>query len=123
MAGVATYTETWRERNPALVKIEWTSATAGTVDAAGSTTYRYTGILSFVSFQPGTTPTDNYDVQILDENSNDILNGLGTDTDSAANAYKAAKDGLGSVVDSKLTLAIQNAGDAKTGTIYLYIVR
>lgn len=121
MAGTVTFTEDKRVRNPALVKIAWTSATSEAAD--GTSTYRYTGAIVYAAFALGTTPTTGYDVVISDEDGNDVLNGLGANLTVTGTVYKHFKDGLGAVVDSKLTLAVTNAGEAKSGTIYLSIVR
>lgn len=51
----------------------------------------------------------------------DVLKGLGADLGNAANTYKADSDGLGAVVESKLTLAVTNAGNAKGGKTILFI--
>jgi hypothetical protein len=120
MAGmVCTITET-THTSVKLIKFAWTSDdAAGT--AAGTTTSYYDGkIIWFVTDPGGTAPDDNYDITIVDGNSIDVLAGAGADRDTADTEY-VAEASLGAVVASKLTLAVANAGNAKLGTIYLYI--
>lgn len=108
--------------NPFLHKVTWAwTSTAG--GAAGDvTTNYYTGVLvRAVQIPGGTTPTTAYDVVVTDADGADVLHGTGADIPSSAILNKAAKDGLGAVVNSKLTLAVTNAGASKTGSTVVYI--
>ena len=69
----------------------------------------------------GTQPTDLYDVVVNDGDGADVLLGLGANLGNAANTDKVAADKLGVVTNSKLTLAVTNAGNAKGGKTILYI--
>ena len=104
------------------VKFAWTSSAGGAADA--TTTGYYTGLLERVVQIPaggGTQPTDQYDVVVTDSDSADVLGALGANLTNAAQTIKAAKDGLGAVANSQLTLAVTNAGNAKAGTTILCI--
>lgn len=121
MAGTVTTTE---ERIGRIHKIKfaWTSSAGGAADAV--TTYTYTGEILRAVQIPGTAgnqPTDQYDVLVNDSDSADALVGLGADLSNAANTSKTHKDGLGAVANTKLTLAVTNAGAAKSGQTIIYV--
>lgn len=101
----------------------WTSENGG--DNAGkaqkTTTYAYSGEVIRLVTDPGSTaPTDDYDVYVYDEDSMDILMAAGKDRDTTTTEQVLASS-LGCVANDKLTFSIENAGNAKVGTIYLYI--
>lgn len=103
---------------------DWLSAADGSVGAvAGATTTGvYSGALLRAVFVPdggGTQPTDNYDVEVLDEDGYDILAGQGANKSNAAAVTVVAS--LGAVANDKIKLSITNAGDSKGGVVYLYI--
>jgi hypothetical protein len=106
------------------VKFEWTSgdgAEGGT--AAGTTDNAYSGEVLRLVTVPGVAPnapTDDYDVVVNDEDTTDVLMGAGANRDTA-NTEQVLGSSLGCVANDKLSLAITNAGDAKKGTVYLYI--
>ncbi len=105
------------------ITFAWTSVD-GTGDAGKAqktTTKYYTGELARLITDPGATaPTDDYDVVINDDDGFDALLGAGANRD-AVNTEQVLASSLGCVVNSKLTLSITNAGNAKVGTVYLYI--
>ncbi len=104
------------------IKFTWLSSAGGAADA--TTTGYYTGLLERVVQIPdaaGTQPTDQYDVVVNDSDSADVLGALGANLTNAAQTIKAAKDGLGAVANSQLTLAVTNAGNAKGGATILYL--
>ena len=102
------------------IAFTWVSAADGT--ATGQTTNPYTGeVIRLVTVPSGATaPTDDYDVIVNDEDTTDVLMGAGADRDTA-NTEQVLASSLGCVANDKLTLEIANAGDAKGGTVYLYI--
>ena len=104
---------------------DWLSATGGTVTASITTDY-YTGIILCMEMIPDaatTTPTAAYTATVKDDSGVDLLHGLGVGSSTAtATVSKVFSDGLGIIVNSKLTLAIAAAGDAKGGILNLYIV-
>lgn len=120
MAGTVVVTEE-RLGNIHKVLFDWTSA-SGAADAI--TTNVYTGeILRAVQIPSagGTQPTDAYDVVVTDSDGADALVGLGANLSNAAQTSKTGKDGLGAIANTKLTLAVTNAGNAKVGKTILYI--
>ena len=126
MAGTVTTTE-HTLFNMKKIKFEWTSTTGG--EASDTTDYTYGGLVHRVIIAPstGTTiPDANYDVAINDSDGYDILNGLGDNSStSSATHYGISTGGVAksplSAVSSKLSLAVSDAGNAKTGTVIVYI--
>lgn len=81
----------------------------------------------------GAAPTDNYDIALTDEQGINVLGGVQTslqdrDTANAEEVYFLVKDAAGTplaqslhpVVCNALQVAVTNAGNSKTGTLYLY---
>lgn len=105
------------------IKWDWLSTDGGAVVGSVTTGY-YNGRVIYaalISDSGDTAPTNLWDCTVKDADGVDVLKGLGADVTSAATVYKADSDGLGAVVESKLTLAVQNAGDANGGEVHLYI--
>ena len=101
------------------IVFQWTNNASGTT--TGVTANRYTGAIGRVIFDPGSTaPSDNYDLVINDQNSYDILNGRGANLDSVTTTQVDSI--FGAIANSKLTIVVTNAGNAKTGTVVVYIV-
>lgn len=121
MAGTVTITEI--THTPVKkVSFDWLSDAAGAADAV--TTATLNGRVIYAVYQSdggGTAPTNLWDVTVKDDSGIDVLKGTGADVTSAATVYKADSDGLGAVVESKLTLAVTNAGNAKGGIVTLFI--
>lgn len=104
------------------VMFTWVSTAGG--DAGDVTTYAYTGkVVRLVQIPDagGTQPTDAYDVTILDGDSVDILAGQGANVSNAGVTQVVTPITLGAVVESKLTLVVSNAGNAKGGKTIVYI--
>lgn len=111
------------DQSKGITKIKFSFVTE-TQSATGTTPKSYTGkVLELVTNPGSAAPTDNYDVDIADEDGLDVLAGQGADRDTANTEYVIDSDStpLGVVSDSKLTLNIGTAGDAKTGDVYLYL--
>lgn len=123
-AQVVTITESTSTKT-ALKKIVWDWAcTDGGVVTGSVTTGKYTGqVVRLITNPDASTdnPTDDYDVQVLDSDSADVLMGAGANRDTT-NTEQVLASSLGYVYDSALTLEIQNAGDAKKGLVILYIL-
>jgi len=126
MAGTVTITEQVHT-SMKKVKFEWTSSTGGSAD--GTTTNSYSGLLYRAIISPSTgsaIPATNYDVEVNDSDGFDILNGFGenssTNTDDifGVSTTGACLTPI-TAVSSKLTLAVTDAGNAKTGEVILYI--
>jgi hypothetical protein len=120
MAGTVTVSEA---RSTTVRKIvwAWTSDASGNADLA--TTYSYDGVIQRLVTVPaggGSAPTDNYDIVINDGDGLDVLLGAGANRDTA-NPEQVASASLGVVAGDRLTLQVSNAGNAKSGTVRLYI--
>ncbi|MGD9889705.1 MAG: hypothetical protein AB7R89_25720 [Dehalococcoidia bacterium] len=123
-AGVVTITEAEDGLRVKRIKFEWTSGTDGEAGtASGETTVPYGGKVERLITDPDGTdaPTDNYDIEILDEDGYDVLAGAGANRDTA-NTEQVLASSLGIVAWSTLTLNVTNAGSAKSGVVYLYIL-
>jgi len=104
-----------------LIKYAWTSAADGSVSQAS--TEAYDGQILAVATVPDgvAAPTDDYDIELQDDNSLDVLAGAGANRDTANTEYVTAKESLGAVAKSKLTISVTNAGDTKKGILYVWI--
>ena len=103
------------------IKFEWTSDSSG--DATVTTSNIFDGsVLECVTVpgSAGNQPTDQYDITITDSDSIDVLHGNGANRSNASTEY-IVETNLGTVVNSKLTLTVANAGDTKSGVVYLFI--
>lgn len=120
MAGSATFTERMLG-SVKLCKIAWTSDASG--DVSGHTSSQvYDGRVIYAATIPDPThaPTTLYDIVVNDDQGVDICDGALIDR-SATDAEYINEPALGAVAYSKLTPIVENAGNAKKGTIYLYI--
>jgi len=108
------------------IKWVWKCTDAGAVADAtvagqvNKTTKKYTGEIVRLITKPTDSPTDNYDVTIKDDDGYDVLMGAGVDRDTA-NTEQVLASSLGVCVDSQLSLIVAAAGNAKSGTVILYI--
>jgi len=102
------------------IKFAWTSSAGGAADA--TTVAGFSGAIErLVTVPDGTdVPTDNYDVVVNDEDGNDVLMAAGQNRSSTVTQQVLASS-LGVVANDKLTLGVTNAGNAKKGTVYLYL--
>jgi hypothetical protein len=106
------------------VKFEWTSVNGGgdAGKASKTTEFPYTGEIIRLVTDPGTAaPTDNYTVTITDEDGYDVLMGAAVGNRDEANTEQVLASSLGCVANDKLTLNVSGAGNAKTGTVTVYI--
>lgn len=117
-----------------IVKIigTWTSNGSG---AASGTTARVMGdLVKAITDPSATAPTADYDITITDEQSFNVLTNCEDDladrhTSNTEEVYflipnLAATDPGGvvhPVVADKLTVAVANAGDTKSGVVYLFV--
>ena len=119
--GTVTFTETtWPHMKK--IKMAWTSTAGGA--AADTTTGYYDGKCRWMVTVPGgggVQPDADWDVVVTDSDSVDVLAAAGVDCSNAATEYHADAN-LGCVSGSKLTFTISGGGNAKSGTVYLYIM-
>lgn len=120
MAGAVTVAE---RTYTSVKKITW----SWTCDASGNadlvTTKTYDGVIQRLVTVPaagGSAPTDNYDIVINDGDGFDVLLGAGQNRDTAT-TEQVASSSLGVVAGDTLNLQVTNAGNAKGGTVHLYI--
>ena len=78
-------------------------------------------ILMLVTVPSASAVPTSYDLTALDDNSLDVLAGAGAGRSTTATEYIVAKESLGAVALSKLTITIASAGAAKQGTVYIWI--
>jgi hypothetical protein len=111
------------------LKIVWTSDASG--DCTGTTTAYIDGVIIRAAFTPGSAgsqPTDLYDVYLYETGGTiDLLGGAGVDLSNSTAATKiplvADKDGLlamGPAIANLLDYVVDNAGNAKSGTIEIW---
>ena len=127
---MATGTVTISEPDHLMVKkvsFEWTSTTGGS--AGDTTTKSCDGHVYRVIVDPGSSnsmPSSGYDIAVNDSDGYDIFDGLLANSSSGTTVQYGVSTG-GSVltplttVASRLTLAVTNAGDTKSGKVILYI--
>ena len=103
------------------IKAAWVSDDA-TGAVSGTTTNYYDGrLIGAVTVPDGSAaPTDNYDVAVNDSDGVDVALGALADRDATNTEYRAEASMAG-VANSKLTIAVTNAGNSKKGALYLYI--
>ena len=109
---------------------DWVSSAGGAV--SGTESDHISGEILRVVFIPSGTaaPTANYDVTLEDEAGNDVLGGRGANL--SATVTTTVKPGVAFTdgtttsvapiaIDDKLELVVANAGNAKAGTVILYV--
>ncbi len=109
-----------------LITFAWTSDASGNVTSPGNTIGRYTGQILQFGTVPGASVT-TYTITLLDSNGFDLLGGKATSRSTTLPELlilplMANNFGLfGAVSDDVLTIGVTGAGNAKTGTAYLWI--
>lgn len=106
------------------VQIDWTSDASGNADA---TVNLYGYLLKAVTDPGSAAPTDNYDITLVQDGIDmaaDLL--LNRDTANNEIVYGIAKNStdispLPPFLAGDHTFTVANAGNAKTGTVYLYL--
>lgn len=136
MAGsvVTTTSEVSGSGGVRVYSLAWTSDAAGAV--SGNTSTLCPGTIISVEFTPGTggtQPSDLYDVTFTDaENVNMFDDGSGTsigaNLSNSTSTHKVPFIGGGTVTyvrhwlhGGDYTLVVANAGNAKTGTVVIYV--
>ena len=104
--------------------ISWTSDASG--DATANTIV-LSGSIARVNFVPGsgaTQPSNLYDITLKDSDGIDILLGAGADLSNVTSVTTIPLISSNKIViNEKLAIAVSNAGNAKTGTVTIYINR
>ena len=116
--------------NLSTLTFAWTSDATGDVISTTSTTItdqiagKY--VVMAVTSPDTTAPTASYDITITDANNADIMGGKLADR--SATLSEQVSPYIGALygkrpVSGALTLNVSNAGDAKSGTVILYLSR
>lgn len=122
MAGATmTFTET-TVGSVKKIKCAWLSDD-GTGAVSGTTTFGYSGRIIGATTIPGAAgaaPDPNYDITLADADSGDLALGglLNRHTSNTEHVLEAAMAGVAS---GKITVSVAAAGNANSGTLYLYI--
>lgn len=101
----------------------WTSDASGDVSANLFDVWR--GRLIQIKFVPdggATAPTDLYDVTLVDEDSVDLLDGRAANLSATAGSYLQWDPPIFMDGTQQLDLVIANAGNAKGGTVSLWVM-
>jgi len=104
------------------IKFNWTSDSGG--DALSSKTrYAYNGrVIGLITNPDGIAiPSDNYKVELLDDDGYDCLAGAGAARDTANTEYVVDKNLFGCIVNSNLRFQVSAAGAEKSGIAYVDI--
>jgi hypothetical protein len=113
------------------ITLDWTSDASGDVSGT-ATTVPIDGEIYRVVTIPDSgsdAPTDNWDFDLLDDDSVDVLDGLGdNEPNTGSNQFSPILDGrddgsnfgLRPAVHGMLTLVVSNAGNAKGGKVIIY---
>ena len=125
MAGTVTVTRTPLKSNQGIiaekVQIDWLSDASGNAD---STVNLHGFLLKAITDPSGSAaPTDNYDITLVADGI-DQLGGALADRDTANNemVYPTATSAQVPIfLAGDHTFTIANAGNAKQGTVYLYL--
>jgi hypothetical protein len=124
MAGTNTVTTLDVGGNVTRYKCAWLSDASGNVNTNPFSVKP--GVLMQLKFVPnggGTVPTDLYDITLSDTDAVDVIGGAGANLSATAGVVKNAL--LGDVYfhdgQQQLDLVVTNAGNAKGGTVYLWV--
>lgn len=121
-AGTATVTIADVGNGVTKYTVAWTSSAAGAV--SGNAFAVKKGLLLQVKFVPGTAgtqPTDLYDVTLVDTDSVDLLNSQGANLSNSTSKRLLWDPPLFNDATQNLDVVVANAGNAKTGTVLLYV--
>jgi hypothetical protein len=117
MAGTTTVAREDLGRGIEKITFSWLSDASGDADAGVAAVY---GHIRRVVTNPGAAaPTDNYDIILNDADGVDVL-AAGLGNRDTANSEQIFPD-LGTAVAGDLTLVVSSAGNAKNGTVVLYV--
>lgn len=134
MAGTMTCTLDARTGSGVRVlTVAWTSDASG--NATGTTPVLIGRLVKAITVPSvSAAPTDNYDIAMTDEQGVDVLAGVQStlanrDTANTEQVYFLVLDAaltplaqsVHPLVANALTISVTNAGNAKSGTIYLYL--
>lgn len=111
-----------RSSNVVRYAIAWTCTAGGAVSANAFSTVK--GKMLSYKFVPGTAadqPTDLYDVTLNDSDAVDLLGGGGANLSNATSKLTVLTTPVYLDGTQTLDLVVANAGNAKKGTVYIWI--
>lgn len=123
MAAVGTATHTASNLGGGVMKhsIAWTSDASGNVSGNAFAAGRgWVLAAKFVPSGGGTAPTNLYDIVVNDANSVDVARGAGANLSATVASISAAPE-IAFFEGGTLDINVSNAGNAKQGTVVLYI--
>jgi len=106
----------------AKYSVAWTSSAGGAVSANAFAVRA--GRLIAVKFVPasaGDAPTDQYDVTLVDTDSVDLLDSRGANLSNTASSMLLWDPPLYRDATQTLDVVVANAGNAKSGTVILWV--
>lgn len=104
------------------LEIAWTTDSGG--NAVLETDHDFHGMIMGYKSVPatgGTKPTDNYDILIEDEAGVDLIDNDTVDADAASKVSLVTDTTPPIPIVDQLTITITNAGNAKAGTLIIYV--
>lgn len=123
--GSVTLTSTSVGRRITKHTIVWTSDAAGAVSGNGATLASIDrGAVVQIELIPGSAgnqPTDLYDVTLVDDRSVDYLQGVGANLSNSTSKLVLFDPPIHFDDSFNLDLVVANAGNAKQGTVIVYI--
>jgi hypothetical protein len=103
-------------------KVDWTSSAGGAV--SGNPLSISSGRIIAVKFVPGSAgaqPTDGYSVTLSDDDGVDLLNAQASSLSNSAGKYFVFSTSVFIDALQKLDLKILGAGNAKSGSVYIWV--
>lgn len=122
--GTVVVTTTYVGFNVTQYQLAWTSNASGAVSANPLAIRGHLLGVKFVPGAGGTQPTDLYDATLVDVESLDILNAQAANLSNVTGRYFLFDPRFfvpGGPGGQTLDLVIANAGNAKTGTVYIWV--
>jgi len=126
MAGSIVVTTVDKGQSVTEYKLAWTSDASGDVSGADGQFSLMRGLVWAVKFVPGTggnQPTDLYDVKLNDADTVDLIVATGDNLSNSTSSRNIPhKNNLPMFFEGgTVTLVVANAGNAKKGTVYIYM--
>lgn len=120
-AGSVTVSTSNAGRNVQRIDLAWTSDSSGAV--SGHAFSLSAGYIISVQFAPGgiAAPSDQYDVTLIDSTGLDILHGHGADQSSTVTDRYSMDPEWFNDSSHTVDLVITNAGNAKSGTVTVWV--
>lgn len=99
---------------------DWVSDASGVVSGTPTASPVVGTIVQIITNPGAVAPTDNYDITLIGDEGQDVLNGAGVDRDTANTELVMPTAGI-PVPNTTLELRIANAGATKAGRLIVVI--